>query len=1670
MAEYGQTKSILEIPLEEQDNRILYNVPGYNYGVPEKVNFWSDDAQTQKEKLSLDYIPYLEEPKTTEAKKAAQYGFSSALSGAAYHVSGIPGWTDTLADWTLEKLGHDPDQWKFEYVNGHNAAIEEGIITQERHAELQSQFAEKRKFKESLDNNSFKNFAFHTLAGIDSAEDYMRDVAISLGPEHLFHLDQGYAPDTIGEQVIAGLTGAPVMIAEYGAYTAAAIATLAAVGIPGAVVGGSALAFGTVGFLGSYEQPWSKVFSNTAMGAVEGAAFGSVGKLSGWATRSVALGAIGAASAKMHGGGTTEMISGAITLAGLGFAGPMIGLKRPGETAWGPGEGRLTFTPLHAVAIHDASRLNAHIEPVVNFNANKGKGYHVEIEPLPFKFEKLTKEELTKRSKAEKAMEDLGNIELLTKTKGTQKAIDAGKDAIPFKRVTKETKKEELDYSKGEKEVFETVNIPRDQVIVNGKYLDLTVHINARTKNIIPKRKTPKVDKSRTEFEGLTESLSARTSNTRVAAENVSIARDLANTHGFKFLKDGAKIEVKLSQIQRIAKSRKKEDAWAKSLLAKMLELKGKKEINLNSRLKKYETAASDVLKRLSRFAAISTKLKSDPGESPFKHWKQLENALIDPLTGKIKIDKVTGKAIENDLTGSLKGIIGSTFNFAQKFGLPAKLAGDPSKNAFLRYVTTKVKHYQLAVDAGKSDILYKRLIDPKFKPDQARFVAENPGVSQGGIFYAFGNIAGKIKTFKDKQEGAWTAFELLLKEKGKKGGIESANKIIKAMVQRELDMQKRAQLAAGGKKASKQKVEKLLLSKRDDGAFKFQMTYDRMAVEYKLSKEEIAIIKNLDRGLAEARIAHNKAVNENPEVGATIIAERPNYFPRTWIGRHRLYIKEPGKEGRVVHAIAGRSELEVKGIFETFIKKNPEFKKYEVSYELKSDINIGGRRQNTELAFEEGIRYYDKTNPDIAIKLKEAQANYLAKKGFGARKVARKDTGGYVGTGKEGRRLIDEFQEAYLGYIDGALRGAESIRFRAQTEPLLGGRSKFQDLIPQQVEFARKYVDNAFGRDASYLAKKGDKIIETIADSALFKKFSTPNSFQRSIQVANSLTLHKALLFFNPRFLYSQIVQPYQMGIQRLRFMQVEYGIKGDIGKAIVEGSYLPFKPTPEFRQLVVEALERGVIDAKFLREFGIDLRTGKRIETVTEEMFMRNFERATGKRMSEIAERHSRLTALAMNYSFLKSGKYDVANGKDAMFKTAQWMTDNMMVEYNFTNRPLMYTHQGMGTVGSLFGLFKTFQHNYYGQVAQYARTYAKGIERHGGNLRSLKGLKGFAKGSFSAEASPLLLHAVSMVMTAGLFGIMAVEQVDFLLRQMNKSVQFGLKSAGVKDPEQYRIPEYTETVLKLDIPMEQKFGVPSALIGADVSSTLAAPGLGPGDILSLPTLDFLFGLTSKTSEGAVGNSFNVLTKMATGMYSDADMYKLAKSTMPVIFLAEVERRFAGISTATMFGKDRPFVPSGVTQPVGKYYEFKNNRWVVRNPYKGMRGGIERDIGGFWKRYLGGRSFEEAIILKSIWQSTKLSRNHKDKVNALVTAAASDALNGYMDQLMLHTDMAKDMGYTQEEFFKKVINRMESMNNTVLSRLTGYSKRYNMTRDDFIRSVLHNNNISLAYPVGSQ
>ena len=59
--------------------------------------------------------------------------------------------------------------------------------------------------------------------------------------------------------------------------------------------------------------------------------------------------------------------------------------------------------------------------------------------------------------------------------------------------------------------------------------------------------------------------------------------------------------------------------------------------------------------------------------------------------------------------------------------------------------------------------------------------------------------------------------------------------------------------------------------------------------------------------------------------------------------------------------------------------------------------------------------------------------------------------------------------------------------------------------------------------------------------------------------------------------------------------------------------------------------------------------------------------------------------------------------------------------------------------------------------------------------------------------------------------------------------------------------------------------------------------------------------------------------------------------------------------------------------------------------------------------------------------------------------------------------------MGYTYEEFMTKVTNRMKYMSNTVLDRVKGLSKTYNINQRDFIYGVLLNNNINLDSMPGS-
>ena len=1408
--------------------------------------------------------------------------------------------------------------------------------------------------------------------------------------------------------------------------------------------------------MGAYEKPLPQVVADIAIGFGEGVAFGSVAKLPGWGTRVVALGAIGAGTAKIHGGGTTEMVAGAINLASLGIAGrgvdKIFGTKIasvPGEGAWGT-DPHWTFFKAHEVLASDLTALERHGKPINEYVKAEGKGFYNETEGLPFELDPIVIKELVKKSKKDFEL-TLGNIEKLEVNKQTQKDIDSGAEHISFTRIKKEKRLEELE--KGEKIEKEEVHIPRELVIKDGKFLDPTYHINVNTLKlqdkatsfevVDPPVKTPIGTKGTKE---ITDSIAKRDILIERYDALNSIKGDIKPINE-------ATIEVTYNQLKAIAKLGGKQHKWAKSEFAKVKKIKDKIDINLNKRLNNYKKKIDITKRSLNRIMNVSAKGTGVPGEHQAINSEQLINALVDIKTKDLKKDPKTGKYNELDTTGEMSaGFLKEVVANLEGYLMPTKLIGSVGRSQVLNFLTTQVGKTDRRVKAAIDDILYKSEMDIKGR-DPLVWIEEKKGFLQGGIFKRFGNAIGSLRFFRSK-DSALTRFENVLQERSifkQREGVKFLKKIIDTMIDREIVMEKLARKNA--KKDTDAAFKKEYRSRGEDGKLKYQMSYEQVKSQYKLNDEQLQILKNLDEGLANARIYHNNSVRENPK-GDTIIPELPNYYPHAWIGAHRMYIKDP-TTGKLIGSIAGSSKPDVEAQRKMFVEKHPEYAEYPMEYVKRDNLVGGARGENLMEAFWEASRIMEIENPKLSIALKEAYKEYRSSETFARVKRERKGIiGGYAGT-RAGMLGLRDFMEVYKGYVSGAVRTAEAIRFKQRTDGLFDITDPrvaiLHRKLPNQFKFGSKYIDNYFGRNESVVTKAADKLISTISKFPLWDKFTDATGFAKVLNAANTATLYTALLFFNTRFLISQVVQPYQMTPQRLAFLRSEFGIRGDIGKAITEGSMLTFKPTPEFLALVKKAIENGTIDQKFLNEFGFDISGREKYSGKIKKSLWRTLDMGSGKSLAGMIERHSRLNALAMVYSFLKSAKYDKTNGRKKLFRDAMRITDDIMVEYNATNRAPIFTRGGGGSATTLFGLFKTFQQNYFGQMLQYAKSYAKNPK--------------------SAEASlPLLIHMTNMVMTAGLFGVFAVNQVDSMIDFINRQ----LIDKGVILPKD-KMPNFTEAVLLADIPRALKFGLPSELVGADISSTMAAPNVGIGDIFSAPALDYLFGLKSKTNPGVVGSSWTYLTKTMAGQYTDVDLYRFLKAVSPPIVQAELERKYSHVPIDKLLGYGDPTRKVTLQDEESIYFKslysrrYDRRTWVVANPFKEMRGSIERDIDGFKKRYLSGRSFEESLILKTIWADTQLSRLQKDKVDTWVTNAAHEAQNGRYDNLIFFFDTAQEMGFTYEEFMEKVINRMEYMNNTVLARMGGMWKLPHIPRSNFILDVIRNNNIRLEQTPGS-
>jgi hypothetical protein len=369
------------------------------------------------------------------------------------------------------------------------------------------------------------------------------------------------------------------------------------------------------------------------------------------------------------------------------------------------------------------------------------------------------------------------------------------------------------------------------------------------------------------------------------------------------------------------------------------------------------------------------------------------------------------------------------------------------------------------------------------------------------------------------------------------------------------------------------------------------------------------------------------------------------------------------------------------------------------------------------------------------------------------------------------------------------------------------------------------------------------------------------------------------------------------------------------------------------------------------------------------------------------------------------------------------AAYNANKYMVEYNYLEQPGVYGNRGIGAFGKPFGLFKTFQHNYLAQLADYAVQAKQG--------KGSAGLIGFF---------------TQMVVSAGIFGMIGYESAERILRILSPTVQ---KFTGKP------LPSLTELILTSDLPNTFKYGVPSSVLNVDLTATLAAPGVNLGDLVSVPALDYLGlnplnGFATGRGRGVIPTGFN---RIVTAIASDSEEEKreahvqflsaLAPTSMQVF----IEQYYQGLPIEYW----KYWTPSKEFKDLHKVGKYGN---IQRDPFKRGRGTVVRGYEEWFARVFSSVSLEEKEALKLVYVTTRLKKNLRDDISGYLTAGAKHLMTeGYVPLYIVKK--LTDFGLTQNQIFERLTNRADLMNTTILDRMLKKTnamqnnKRINSLRD---------------------
>ena len=517
-------------------------------------------------------------------------------------------------------------------------------------------------------------------------------------------------------------------------------------------------------------------------------------------------------------------------------------------------------------------------------------------------------------------------------------------------------------------------------------------------------------------------------------------------------------------------------------------------------------------------------------------------------------------------------------------------------------------------------------------------------------------------------------------------------------------------------------------------------------------------------------------------------------------------------------------------------------------------------------------------------------------------------------------------------------------------------------------------YINNALGNPISIKTggKKSSKpkeVIETVEEVVVGRNFK--NLYTSTAALAN----HFYLLSLNARFALAQGIQPYQMIPHKLAHFSQLAGMNS--AKALAD-AYITVlkvqkelvKPSDFSKAVIREAVKQRTINDNFLREFAGEGYYQKSSFADVKTMPRKVKNLLSGRALASNMEQFSRLNATLLFAHHLKRLG---ANDKTATTRSWQ-LADKYMVRYDMAERPMLF--QQAGTIGRAAGLFRTFQHNWYAQLIEAVKNADKG------NRAQLIGFVG------------------SNILTAGVLGAIGISSADSLINLSNKLFKTNM-------------PTLSLALINSGLSDWLLFGVPSTVLNADLTATLAAPSFSPEDIVSFPGIDFGVNITKGGTKLITQYILNPVSEEIRGRPLRIPMDK-----------EQVKKAWKQVT------------PKGVFHAAIEQFTYQDD-----NPLKitNDNGTFQRDLADWKARWLTSYSLKEAKLIKWTWYGSQLERATNLSKDTLADYIAHNAFN-FDTPLVVPQwawEKAMELGYTPQKFQEAVRRRIKNLGESAIQKL---------------------------------